>query len=307
MAGRRIIYWLALAGSIFYYWASGNWLSAVLVLIALGLPLLSLLLSLPAMLTTKVRLHIPTHVTLGTPASATLSVSCGFGKPMVSGKIQVLELATGKKKRIKPGAPLNSQHCAAYRLQCDRLWVCDLLGLIRLPVSLKENRLLVVRPKPVLPQQMPDMNRYLSSVTRPKPGGGYSENHELRLYRPGDNLKQIHWKLSAKTGDLIIREPMEAQQNAFILTMELSGTPDALDSKLSRLLGMSQHLAENDLRHRIFCCTGNGMQIYPISSPQDALDAIDAILQQPPATDELPTYPHALWRHHIGGEVSEVS
>ena len=307
MAGRRIIYWLALAGSIFYYWASRNWLSAVLVLIALGLPLLSLLLSLPAMLTTKVRLHIPSHVTLGTPASATLSVSCGFGKPMVSGKIQVLDLATGKKKRIKPGAPLNSQHCAAYRLQCPRLWVCDLLGLIRLPVSLKENRLLVVRPKPVLPQQMPDMNRYLSSVTRPKPGGGYSENHELRLYRPGDNLKQIHWKLSAKTGDLIIREPMEAQQNAFILTMELSGTPDALDSKLSRLLGMSQHLAENDLRHRIFCCTGNGMQIYPISSPQDALDAIDAILQQPPATDELPTYPHALWRHHIGGEVSEVS
>jgi uncharacterized protein (DUF58 family) len=307
MAGRRIIYWLALAGSIFYYWASGNWLSAVLVLIALGLPLLSLLLSLPAMLTTKVRLHIPTHVTLGTPACATLSVSCGFGKPMVSGKIQVLDLATGTKKRIKPGAPLNSQHCAAYRLQCNRLWVCDLLGLIRLPVSLKENRLLVVRPKPVLPQQMPDMNRYLSSVTRPKPGGGYSENHELRLYRPGDNLKQIHWKLSAKTGDLIIREPMEAQQNAFILTMELSGTPDALDSKLSRLLGMSQHLAENDLRHRIFCCTGNGMQIYPISSPQDALDAIDAILQQPPATDELPTYPHALWRHHIGGEVSEVS
>ena len=306
MAGRRIVYWLALAGSIFFYWASGNWLSAVLVLMALGLPLLSLLLSLPAMLTTKVRLQLADHVTVGMPVTASLAVRCQFGKPKVSGKLQMTDLSTGKKKRVKPGAPLNTQHCAAYRLQCSHLWVSDLLGLIRLPVSVKENRLLVVRPKPALPQQMPDMNRYLSSVTRPKPGGGYSENHELRLYRPGDNLKQIHWKLSAKTGDLIIREPMETQQNAFILTMELSGTPESIDSKLSRLLGMSQYLAENDLRHRIFCCTGNGMQIYPIGCPQDALDAIDAILQQPPATEELPTYPHALWRHHIGGDGSEA-
>ena len=306
MAGRRIAYWLALAGSIIFYWASGNWLSAILVLMALGLPLLSLLLSLPAMLTTKVRLHIPSHVTLGTPACATLSVSCGFGKPTVRGKLRLTELATGKKTRLKPGAALRTPHCTAYRVQCSHLWVCDLLGLIRLPVSVKENRLLVVRPNPVTSQQMPDMSRYLSSVTRPKPGGGYSENHELRLYRPGDNLKQIHWKLSAKTGDLIIREPMETQQNAFILTMELSGTPESVDSKLSRLLGMSQHLAENDLRHRIFCCTGNGMQIYSIGSPQDALDAIDAILQQPLATEELPTYPNALWRHHIGGDGSEA-
>jgi uncharacterized protein (DUF58 family) len=306
MAGRRIAYCLALAGSVFYYWASGNWLSALLVLMALGLPLLSLLLSLPAMLTTKVRLHIPSYVTLGTPACATLAVTCGFGKPTVRGKLHLTELATGKKTRLKPGAALRTPHCAAYRVQCSHLWVCDLLGLVRLPVSVKENRFLVVRPNPVTSQQMPDMSRYLSSVTRPKPGGGYSENHELRLYRPGDNLKQIHWKLSAKTGDLIIREPMETQQNAFILTMELSGTPESVDSKLSRLLGMSQHLAENDLRHRIFCCTGNGMQIYSIGSPQDALDAIDAILQQPLATEELPTYPNALWRHHIGGDGSEA-
>ena len=306
MAGRRIVYWLALAGSIFFYWASGNWLSAVLLLIALGLPLLSLILSLPAMLTTKARLQLADHVTLGTPAAATLSLRCLFGKPTVVGKIRITELSTGKTKRIKPGAVFDTQHCAAYRLQCSHLWVCDLLGIIRLPVSVKENRLLVVRPKAKLPQQMPDMNRYLSSVTRPKPGGGYSENHELRLYRPGDNLKQIHWKLSAKTGDLIIREPMETQQNAFILTMELSGTPESIDSKLSRLLGVSQYLAENDLRHRIFCYTGNGMQIYPIGSSQDALDAIDSILQQPLATDELPTYPHALWRHHIGGDGSEA-
>ncbi|MBR2633811.1 MAG: DUF58 domain-containing protein, partial [Lentisphaeria bacterium] len=43
---------------------------------------------------------------------------------------------------------------------------------------------------------------------RPKPGGGYGENYEIRQYRPGDNLNQIHWKLSAKVGDLMLREPM---------------------------------------------------------------------------------------------------
>ncbi len=302
MAARRIIYAIALAGAVAFYWASRNWLSAVILITAAFLPWLSLLLSLPAMLSCKVVLQCPGHVTVGTPAKAHLRASCRFPMPLISGQLQLLTVATQKKKRFKPGAALPTGHCGAYRLQCRHLWVSDYMGLFRLPARLREDRLFLVRPHILLPEQLPDMSRYLCNITRPKPGGGYAENHELREYRPGDNLRQIHWKLSAKTGELIVREPMEAQQNAVLLTMELSGDADMLDRKLGRLWGMSSYLAQNNIKHRILCYTGNGMADLSVSNEQEAQDAIDALLQQPAAAEEeIPVYPKSLWRHHIGG------
>ena len=221
--------------------------------------------------------------------------------------MRLLTLATGKQKRIKPGSALPTDHCGAYRIQCRHLWAADYMGLIRLPVRLGEDRLILVRPAAILPEQLPDISRYLCSITRPKAGGGYAENHELRQYRPGDNLRQIHWKLSAKTGDLIVREPMEAQQDMVHVTMELSGVPEVLDRKLGHLLGMSIYLAENNIKHRILCYTGKGIIDQSVSNIQEAQNAIDVLLQQPAAAeDEIPVYPKSLWRHHIGGGGSET-
>lgn len=302
MAARRIVYGIALAGAVAFYWASRNWLSAVLLITAVCLPWLSLILSLPAILQCKVSLQCPGAVSIGVPAKVSVVVSCRFPAPPVSGKLRLWVLATGKKRRIKPGTALPTDHCGAYRLQCSHLWTADYLGLIRVPVRLRENRLVLVRPMAILPEQLPDVSRYLCNITRPKPGGGYAENHELREYRPGDNLRQIHWKLSAKTGDLIVREPMEAEQNAVHLTMELSGAPEVLDRKLGQLLGMSSYLAENNIKHRILCYTGKGMVDLGISNGQESVDAIDLLLQQPlAAEEEIPVYPKSLWRHHIGG------
>lgn len=302
MTQRRIVYFTALAACLLFYWANRAWLSGLLLAAAFFLPWFSLLLSLPAMVSCKISLQCADHVTVGTPTRVSCNIQCRFPVALLTGKLRLYIPAAGKKKWIKPGTVLPTAHCGAFRLQCSYLWICDYLGLFRLPVRVNEDRLVLVRPVPVSPGELPDMSRYLCGITRPKAGGGYSENHELRLYRPGDNLQQIHWKLSAKTGTLIIREPMEAQQDAAILTMVLSGQPDQLDRKLGQLLGMSVFLAEQGIRHRIFCYTGKGMSIHSVATEQDATDALDALLQMSPAQDDvLPVYPKAIWRHHIGG------
>ncbi len=306
MTQRRIVYLTALTAGIVFYWANRSWLSAQLLLTAAVLPWLSLLVSLPAMVSCKAGLQCPGHVTVGSPAWAALDIHCRFPVALVMGKLRLFAPVTGKTKKIAPGAALPTSHCGAFRVRCHHLWITDYLGLFRLPVRLREDRLVLVRPVPSLPAQMPDMSRYLCGTTRPKPGGGYAENHELRLYRPGDNLQQIHWKLSAKTGKLIIREPMETLQDAAVLTMEFSGQPDVLDQKLGRLLGMSTYLAEQGIKHRIFCYTGKGMEICSVSTEQEALDAVDRILQLPTVpADKIPPYPKAIWRYHIGGDGSD--
>lgn len=67
-----------------------------------------------------------------------------------------------------------------------------------------------------------------------KPGGGYAEVHELRGYRPGDSLREVHWKLTAKVDHPIVREPQTPNRGPVILTLDLPGDPGALDSCLDQ-------------------------------------------------------------------------
>lgn len=58
--------------------------------------------------------------------------------------------------------------------------------------------------------------------TRAALGGSY----ELREYRDGDTLKQVHWKLSAKLDRLMVREPLTALRAALTPGGDLDGTEE---------------------------------------------------------------------------------
>ena len=166
---------------------------------------------------------------------------------------------------------------------------------------------MVVRPAPIAPEEAPDMSRYLVNAWKPKPGGGYSENHELRLYRPGDNLHQVHWKLSAKTGKMILREPMEALRGLSKVTLELRGSPEELDQKLGKLRWISAYLLQKEVAHQVVCLTGSGMVSLEIAGEPDVLSVLDTLLKAPVAEAAAqPEYGYASWRYHIGGGVDEA-
>jgi len=306
MAQRRILYLTVLIGSLVFFGAYRQWLSGLLVMLVLLTPLLSLLLSLPAIFTCKVHLQCPASVTVGAAASVSCDAKSQFPLPELRGKVTAVRSFDGKKKIIRFGTALTTTHCGAIKLQRCRMWICDYLGLFSFPIGKKQDRVLLVRPAPIKPKAVPDLSQFISSVTKPKAGGGYAENHELRLYRPGDNLHQIHWKLSAKTGKLMIREPMEPAAGAAILTMELCGSLSMLDEKLGKLLWMSQYLAQQQIKHRIFCMTGSGVKQFFITNETEAQEAVDALLLCRAHGEITETvYPKAVWRYHIGGDRHE--
>lgn len=202
---------------------------------------------------------------------------------------------------------LPTEHCGQLLITPKRVWICDYLGLLRLPVRNKQEAAIVVQPVPVADVDPPDLSRYLVNAWKPKPGGGFAENHELRLYRPGDDLRQLHWKLSAKTGKLILREPMEALRGLALLTMELEGTPGELDRKLGRLQWLSRYLLSKEVPHQVHCLTGQGMETFPVKTEADVQDMINGLLRTPRATEGLqPNYIRASWSYHIGGDSHEA-
>ena len=302
MASRRSVYLLALLGSLVFYWAYREWLSGFITLSLLVLPWFALLVSLPAILTTKASMDVPTAVRLGEEAPAWWQGSCRLPMPVLRGRLKVTHSVTGERWVLRSGDRLPADHCGVLTVSLRRPGACDYLGLFRLPIRRQPPLRVLVRPRPV-PGREPDVTRCQATAWRPKPGGGFSENHELRLYRPGDNLHQVHWKLSAKTGKLIVREPMEAMRGQVLLTMELMGDPDLLDRKLGRLLWLSEYLLRMELPHEIRCLTGQGPVSCSVASPEDVQAAVDRLLTMPLASAEQKLeVGSCVWRCHVGGE-----
>lgn len=307
MAERRVVYLAALVGCIVLFWAYREWLSWLLMVIVVFLPWLSLLVSLPAMLSIRVAVSCPEVLLMGGQTAAVFKGSCVLPQPPVKGKLLVKRLLTGESWLLPRGSLLPTDHCGALQITPRRVWVYDYLGLLRLPVRRIKDTTVLVRPVQVSEEEPPDVSRYLVNAWKPKPGGGFAENHELRLYRPGDDLRQLHWKLSAKTGKLVLREPMEALRGLALLTLELSGTPEELDSKLGRLQWLSGYLLSRDVPHQIHCLTGHGMESFQVKSEADVQAAVDTLLRTPAAAKDMhPNYMPASWSYHIGGDSHEA-
>ena len=95
------------------------------------------------------------------------------------------------------------------------------------------NEKLVVFPKPIpakefLTNGFENQEGPQESLTSP----GYEELKEIRDYR-GEPMKLIHWKVSAKTDSLKVKDMSALERGAIVLT--LNSVSGDLETKLSKL------------------------------------------------------------------------
>lgn len=307
MIKRWFLYIVALISCLVFYIAYQQWVAWIVLLSVLALPLLSLLLSLPAWLTCRVREQMPRAVMAGTPMVMQITVSSPLPVPPYRVLVQTFHTLTGSGAMLGTGYPCPTGHCGSLNCKVRRIWLMDYLGLFRIPLRAPAPFRVRIRPKAIPLKDMPDLSNILVNAWRPKPGGGFAENYELRLYRPGDSLHQIHWKLTAKTGNLILREPMVPDRHRLLLWLTLQGTPEELDRKLGRLLWLSAQLLRQDLAFDILAYTGEGQQLWHVDSFRALQQAIDALLCYPPTKEQAkPTLEQeASWQYYIGGQADE--
>ena len=296
----------ALSCGVFYV-AYGEWFSFLLLAAVLLLPWLSLLLSLPAILKFRMAPAGEDSLFVGMETELWLVGSCPFPMPPFKGKIKLRRCITGDQWYYKPHKGLEADHCGGITAVVEKGRVCDYLGLFSFPIGQKEQKTILIRPRPVPLPKAPDLSRCTARAWKPKFGGGFAENHELRLYRPGDSLNQVHWKLSAKTGKLIIREPMEPQRGLVLLTMTLRGTPEELDRKFGRLLWLGLSLLKKDVHFEIRALTAEGVLSFPVTAEPELNKAIDSLLCSGMAEGSIENWSWvASWQYHIGGEPNEA-
>lgn len=307
MLKRWIFYLAVLLGCTVFWAAHQTWMAWCLLRMVLWLPLFSLAVSLIPMLTTRLSFHCPPALPLGTDAQVGLSVKNIFPQPPYRWKLRVTHTLTGKIQPLKASDSLPAAHCGQLVLNCGRFLVYDYLGLFCLPLTRAQSRSVLIRPA-VVPMESPkDLQRILAHAWQPKPGGGFAENHEMRLYRPGDGMNQVHWKLTAKTGKLMVREAMIPRCGRILLTLDIFGTAEELDRKLGRLLWLGNYLLEQSLSFEICAQSGSGLLCLSVTGQTDFEKAMDQLLCCSPlqaAAQHSDTA--ASWHFHIGGDPDEA-
>ena len=309
-----LVYLLGLAGALVFHIYYFGWYSWFVLVLAVALPWFSLLVSLLAMLRTRLRMDAPALLTRNEAAYVTLRAGNGFlPQPLCRFRLTITAVMTGERRSLRQSTqsqgswyvPLDTSHAGAYLCQVEKARVYDYLGLFRLPVRAPAPVETVIRPVPREPARLPNLSHFLVRQLKPKPGGGFSEEHELRDYRPGDSMREIHWKLSVKTDRTIVREAQEPVRGLTLLTFDLRGTPGRVDATLEELLWLSQWLLDHDTPHQILWIdpTDRETATAPIEAPADLEALLSRLLRTPlrPDTPSLEgrTFPRATWRCHI--------
>ena len=105
------------------------------------------------------------------------------------------------------------KRCGELRFHCERVQVRDILRLFSLKTEGFEDRSVICYPVHMEVEAEPvgavtGISREEGFVLNRK-GNDPSEMFDIREYVPGDDIRSIHWKLSSKTDELIMRQASE--------------------------------------------------------------------------------------------------
>lgn len=277
MIKNRLIYLLLLAVSAVLFVIHGAWFYWILLLVMLALPFVSLLFSLPSILSLRMDLIIPPEATVRLPVRLQLHATCGKWIPLPGCRFQ-MEIAEGmtgavQQEKYDTAAQdttylFTPAHCGCYEIRVQKCRVYDVLGLWKLPHKIRRTQTVTVLPAPERPEDSTALERLQPVAFQPKPGGGYSETHDHREYRPGDSVKEIRWKLSCKNDKLIVREPLVPVQQ-LVVAMQPAADPAELDRALARLFWVSDYLTENELPHTVFWHSGTAVLSESVKTGSD--------------------------------------
>lgn len=281
------LYLALLAGAYVFKLAYIGWFGPYLMGALCVLPPLLLLLSLPSMISLRAEISAPDRVSQGSDSELCVLFKTRALLPLsrVNIRLQLENLYDGEVNKTKYSyagvlsstgrIPLPTALCGMICISVTRLECRDLLGLFVIRRRCTAKAVCTVLPDPAAPDKCPDIDACLDSAVqlKPKYGGGYAEEHELREYRPGDTVNAIHWKLSAKSDQVIVREALEQVNNQVFLVLS---RPGENDRGLACLYWLSLQLCQREIPHVI----ASG-KMYPVGNEDESTAALCQLLSAP--------------------------
>ena len=190
---------------------------------------------------------------------------------------EAVNLLTGEGKRfpiicsLLPGGSrrfafdLTDLYCGKVELKLSELTVCDPLRLFaakRLAEAEQESSAAGYFAPQLNPAQIPaafldSYNMESYQYSQYEKGSDPGEVFGVREYQEGDSLKQIHWKLTAKLGEITVKIPSFPIENNILVILdnlldpEADVPPEKRSALVELLYSLSEALLEKTIPHSI--------------------------------------------------------
>ena len=219
-----------------------------------------------------------TAIKIFAPADVTVTTSNGSRLPVPACRIDVtcrnvltkeeceipLMYACGPNGSKSSSFSIVSEHCGMEEIKVREAFITDPAGLFRREQKLDSSAAIYVMPE-VKEIEIPseffdayDMESY--SYSQHLKGTDTGEVFGVREYADGDSPKQIHWKLSAKMDDLMVKIPSYPIENKLVVLLDNSipeGTelgPGRRNDLMEMFFSVSLSLLKKNITHSLGWC-----------------------------------------------------
>lgn len=191
----------------------------------------------------------------------------------------------GKKQCLQ--GKLSCSSCGELEVNLKKSYTYDFLLMFRKKIKGSEKSSFIIFPDfqeiegtlATMPATDEESNLY----SKLQAGNDSSEIFDIREFRDGDSPRRIHWNLSSKTDDYMVKEYGLPLKNSIMILVELDASRGVLqDSILDLLLSLSGFLLEKGVGHGICRYSEeNGLNFYDINQMDELYEALADILSMP--------------------------
>lgn len=150
---------------------------------------------------------------------------------------------------------ISSEYCGMLRCSIAELRIYDALGLFSFHKKAESSYLVSVLPSvyPLMAINSAVLQDIQDNITsRTMKGNDPSEIMDVREYRDGDRLAKIHWKLSDKYDQLMVKDFGDSISNDVLLLFDLNGnSSEEISGLLDAVYSISNFLIKNQITYEI--------------------------------------------------------
>lgn len=145
--------------------------------------------------------------------------------------------------------PLRSAYVGKVEITAEKLVLEDLLFFHSVTIAVSDTKSVYVVPEGNMDEEfsLNAFERGMNEVEESKlKGSDFSDVSQVREYVPGDAMKNIHWKLSAKKDVLMVKERLQMSSRKLLVVLSLEREPEAdADQTIERLYAFGCFMIQN--------------------------------------------------------------
>ena len=177
-------------------------------------------------------------------------------------------------------------YCGDIVIRYENLYLYDVFGFCRVPLHQNQKHHLIVYPSKI------KIDLLYNELSKPydngllqyqyKKGSDMSEIYDLKKYYPGEDIRHVHWKLTAKTKQMLLKEGTHHSSFEIVLLIDigLNEQEDELDKhliskSLAFAMSMSEKLLLKDIGHYVAFYDQGGFYWLEMNHLQDYYRSMD--------------------------------